>query len=212
MMSEKNKKKKNSRVEEAAEEKTETGIGTENEANDAGTAGDPAGEKPAEEAEKEPEASREEAVKIAELEKQIEEKDSQLAELNDRFLRMAAEYDNYKKRTSKEKDELAAFSKAELVKALLPVFDNVDRASVITDGEKLAEGVALINKSFQQTLEKIGIKEIDVLGKEFDPNLCEAIFHVDEEGKPENTVCEVLQKGYIYGDKVVRHALVKVVN
>lgn len=156
---------------------------------------------------------REELVKSAQLEKELEQKTKELAELNDRFLRMAAEYDNYKKRTTKEKEDISIIARSDMLKQLLPVFDNIDRASQITDGgEKLVEGVALIKKSFTQTLEKIGIKEIDVLGKEFDPNTSEAIFHVDEEGKPENTVCEVLQKGYEFNGHIVRHALVKVVN
>ena len=140
-------------------------------------------------------SSREEQVLSAKLEKELEAKKKELEELNDRFLRMAAEYDNYKKRTAKEKDDISILARSEMLRALLPVFDNIDRASKITDGgEKLVEGVALINKSFVQTLEKIGIKEIDVLGKEFDPNTSEAIFHIEEEGKPENTVCEVLHK------------------
>ena len=158
-------------------------------------------------------SSREEQVLSAKLEKELEAKKKELEELNDRFLRMAAEYDNYKKRTAKEKDDISILARSEMLRALLPVFDNIDRASKITDGgEKLVEGVALINKSFVQTLEKIGIKEIDVLGKEFDPNTSEAIFHIEEEGKPENTVCEVLQKGYEFNGHIIRHALVKVVN
>ncbi len=156
---------------------------------------------------------REELVKSAQLEKELEQKTKELAELNDRFLRMAAEYDNYKKRTTKEKEDISVIARSDMLKQLLPVFDNIDRASQITDGgEKLVEGVALIKKSFTQTLEKIGIKEIEVLGKEFDPTTSEAVFHVDEEGKPENTVCEVLQKGYEFNGHIVRHALVKVVN
>jgi len=158
-------------------------------------------------------SSREEQVLSAKLEKELEAKKKELEELNDRFLRMAAEYDNYKKRTAKEKDDISILARSEMLRALLPVFDNIDRASKITDGgEKLVEGVALINKSFVQTLEKIGIKEIDVLGKEFDPNTSEAVFHIEEEGKPENTVCEVLQKGYEFNGHIIRHALVKVVN
>lgn len=151
-------------------------------------------------------------IKIEALQKELATKQDEIDGLNDRYLRMAAEYDNFKKRTQKEKEELSILSKNELLKQLLPVFDNIERASDIKNSDMLSEGLALILKSFKQVLDKNGIKEIDILGKEFDPILCEALAHVDDDDKPENTVCEILQKGYVYGDKVIRHALVKVVN
>ena len=150
------------------------------------------------------------ALKKAENEiKKLEEENK---ELDARYLRLLAEYDNFKKRTVKEKEELSVYSKAEILKELLPVFDNLDRARGVNDLDKLREGGDMILTSFESALNKLGISEIPALGKEFDPNLHEAVFHEDKEGEPENTISEVLQKGYIAGEKVIRHALVKVVN
>ena len=98
-----------------------------------------------------------------------------------------------------------------MLRELLPVFDNLDRAAGVTDGEKLAEGVEMIIKSFNDTLAKLGISEIKAKGEVFDANLHEAIFHEEREGEPENTITEVFQKGYQMEGMVIRHAMVKVV-
>ena len=134
------------------------------------------------------------------------------AQLYDKYLRLLAEFENYKRRTQKEKDDIFAMAKVDIVSKLLPVIDNFDRAEKVIEDETVAQGVKLIHNQFDEFLKKLGVEEIEALGKEFDPNFHSAVFHEDVEGEPENTVSEVLQKGYKLEDKVVRHAIVKVVN
>jgi len=155
---------------------------------------------------------RELEIASAKAVEEIKRLHEELEGLNDKYLRVVAEYDNFKKRTAKEKEEIFAFAKMETIKSLLPVFDNLERAKSVNENDKLKEGVIMIIKHFEDTLSKIGISEIDVEGKAFDPQLCEAVAHIEDESLPENTVSEVLQKGYILGDKVIRHAIVKVAN
>lgn len=156
-------------------------------------------------------AEREETAKIQRLEKELEEAHALLEKEKDSHLRLAAEYDNFKKRTAREKEDLFFLSKSEVIKTLLPVFDNLDRAAGAS-GQALEEGVKMILASFAEALGKMDVHEIEIEGKPFDPELCEAVFHEEEEGAPENTVAQVLQKGYVLKDKVIRHAMVKVVN
>jgi molecular chaperone GrpE len=156
---------------------------------------------------------REEMIRVKELEDELSKLNSQNSELNDKYLRLAAEYDNFKKRTAKEKEDLLLAAKANVLKSLLPVFDNLDRAKdCMEDHEKLAEGVKMILKQFDTSLEALGISEVKALGEVFDPEFCEAVFHEEVEGEPENTVSQVLLKGYVCDGKVIRHAMVKVVN
>ncbi|MBQ9544002.1 MAG: nucleotide exchange factor GrpE [Clostridia bacterium] len=158
-------------------------------------------------------SSKKEKAKIRQLEDELEKKKKETEELNDKYLRLAAEYANFKNRTAKEKDELFFAAKSRVVKELLPVFDNLDRAKDHTqDADKLAEGVNMILTQFDSILEKLGITEIKALGETFDPEFCEAVFHEEAEDQPENTVTQVLQKGYACDGKVIRHALVKVAN
>ncbi len=133
-------------------------------------------------------------------------------ELYDKYLRLLAEFENYKKRTQKEKEDIYSLAKTDVVTKLLPVIDNFDRAEKVIENEAVAEGVRLIHKQFDDFLSKLGVEEIPAEGCEFDPNLHSAVFHEEVEGEPENTVSEVLQKGYRLGDRVIRHAMVKVVN
>ena len=171
---------------------------------------DPAGEK--EKTEKSGDEAREYKILAGKLEKENKELSGKLAEENDRYLRLLAEYDNFKKRSAREKDELYFTSKSDVVKKLLPVIDNLERAENYSTGEEFAEGVKLILRQFRETLEAMGIQEIPAKDQPFDPNLHEAVFHDEKEGVPENTVTEVLQKGYQMGDKIIRHAMVKVSN
>ncbi len=134
------------------------------------------------------------------------------AELYDKYLRLIAEYDNFKKRTMKEKDELYAKAISDVIMKLLPVVDNFDRAEKFIDDGNVTEGFALIRKQLNEFLTKLGIAEIEAQDKEFDPNLHDAVYHEDVEGGPENTVAQVLQKGYLPHDKVLRHSMVKVIN
>ena len=131
----------------------------------------------------------------------------------DTYLRLMAEYDNFRKRSQKEKDDLYPIIKSDTVSKFLPVYDNLERAlSAETADEAYRKGVELIMSQFKQTLEKLGVTEIDCLGKTFDPQLENAVMHVDDEEKGENEVVEVFQKGFMLGEKVIRFAMVKVAN
>jgi len=166
-------------------------------------------ENPSEAAE-EREEERAEKERILALEQDLKEKDQKLAETEDRLLRTLAEYDNFKKRTVKEKEALYFAAKSDVIKKLLPVFDNFDRAQTYSDGSEYAKGVDMIIRQFRDITEAMEIREIAKVGDPFDPNFHEAVFREEKEGVEENTVTEVLQKGYAIGDQVIRHAMVKV--
>ena len=147
-----------------------------------------------------------EEEKIAALEKEK-------ADLNDKFLRICAEYDNFRKRSQKEKDALYGDVKANTVTQFLPVYDNLERAlKQNTEDEAYKKGVEMIMTQFCSTLEKLGVTEIECLGEKFDPTMHNAVMHVDDEEKGENEIVEVFQKGFKLGDKVIRFAMVKVAN
>ncbi|MBQ2757764.1 MAG: nucleotide exchange factor GrpE [Clostridia bacterium] len=148
----------------------------------------------------------------ADLKKQIEALQADLAAKADQHLRLAAEYDNFRRRTAKERDGIYADAFAEALATLFPVVDNLERAAQYSDGENVAKGVALTLKSVQDTLEKLGISAIDPVGEPFDPNLHNAVMHVEDETLGESVVAEVLQKGYVRGERVLRYAMVKVAN
>ena len=136
-----------------------------------------------------------------------------IKEQEDKYLRLLAEYDNYRKRSQKEKENAWTTAKADAVKEFLPVFDNLERAlKQETADEAYAKGVEMIMTQFRTTLEKLGVTEIPALGLTFDPNLHNAVMHVDDESLGENTVAEVFQTGFQIGDKIIRHAMVKVAN
>ena len=156
------------------------------------------------------EECREIQVLLAQKEKELEEATKKLSETEDRLLRTLAEYDNFKKRTVREKEEIYFLSKSDLIKKLLPVFDNFDRAQMFTDAKDYKEGVDMIIGQFFQILEGMEVRQIAEVGDDFDPNFHEAILREEKEGVEENKITEVLQKGYAVGDKVIRHAMVKV--
>ena len=134
-------------------------------------------------------------------------------ELNDKYLRLMAEFDNYKKRTAKEKLDTFSDATAKTVSELLPVVDNFERAlaSETADAD-FKKGVEMIFNQLTEVLKKLGITEIEALNAEFNPDFHYAIKQVEDENFGENTVCEVFQKGYMLGNKVVRHAMVVVAN
>ena len=135
------------------------------------------------------------------------------AALNDKFLRICAEYDNFRRRSQKEKDNLYGDVKADTVVKFLPVYDNLERAlKQGTEDEAYRKGVEMIMTQFCTTLEKLGVTPIECLGEKFDPALHNAVMHVDDEEKGENEIVEVFQKGFRLGDKVIRFAMVKVAN
>ena len=145
-----------------------------------------------------------------------EEQSSPAEELkgaNDRYLRLLAEYDNYRKRSQKEKDGLYADIKSDTVAKFLPVYDNLVRAlAQSTEDEAYRRGVEMIMAQFNTTLEKLGATRIDCLGQKFDPSLHNAVMHVEDEEKGENEIVEVFQEGFMMGEKVIRFAMVKVAN
>ena len=146
-------------------------------------------------------------------EEKIEALEKEQAVLNDRYLRLCAEYDNFRKRSQKEKDALYGDIKANTVSAFLPVYDNLERAlKQGTEDEAYRKGVEMIMTQFCTTLEKLGVTPIECLGEKFDPALHNAVMHVDDEEKGENEIVEVFQMGFKLGDKVIRFAMVKVAN
>ena len=153
-----------------------------------------------------------EEVKEEKKESNEEKLQKELAEKSDQLLRIAAEYDNFRRRAAKEKDGVYADAYSDAIGALLPVLDNLDRAVGCKDPEALAGGLALTLKSFNEALGKLGVEEIKADGETFDPNLHNAVMHVDDESAGDGQVVEVFQKGYKKGDKVIRHAVVKVAN
>lgn len=150
--------------------------------------------------------------------KKAEELEALSAELDrhkELLLRTAAEFDNFKRRTEKERLAAGEYVKAQTLKGFLSVLDNIDRAQAAGDGqspEEYAKGVGMILKQFSEAMQKAGLTEIEAEGQVFDPNLHEAVMHVEDEEAGENTVIQVLQKGYKVGETVVRPAMVKVAN
>lgn len=134
------------------------------------------------------------------------------AAMYDKYVRLVAEFDNFKKRTVKEKAEIYTAAKIDVIEKLLPVIDNLERAELYSEPDKVIEGLQLIIKQFNEYLEKLDIHEIPAKDAEFNPELHNAVMHEDSEDGPQNTVVEVFQKGYTIGEKVLRHAMVKVIN
>ena len=174
----------------------------------------PAEETAAENAAPAEEAAAEETFTVTKSQmEQMEQLAKVLAEANDKYLRLAAEYDNYRKRTAREKEHVYGDAKADTVKPFLEVLDNLERGlAQFEEGDPHRQGVELIAKQLSAVLEKLGVTEIEALGQPFDPAKHNAVMHIDDEAFGENTVAEVFQKGYQMGDKVVRFAMVKVAN
>lgn len=148
--------------------------------------------------------------------KKKDKKDQQIEELNDRLVRTMAEFDNYRKRSEKEKSQMFELGSKDIIEKVLPVIDNFERGlNSITEEEKegaFAKGIEAIYKQFLATLEGAGVKQIEAVGKVFDPNFHNAVMHVEDEEHGESEVVEEFQKGYMYRDIVVRHSMVKVAN
>ena len=138
----------------------------------------------------------------------------QLESVKDQFVRLTAEYDNYRKRTAKEKDSLYQDAKADTIKEFLAVYDNLERA-VATEGDEDSphkKGLEMIFHQYQEILKKLGVTEIEAQGQPFDPEKHNAVMHIDDENLGENVVSQVFQAGFLLGDKVIRHAIVQVAN
>ncbi len=144
-----------------------------------------------------------------------DKKDEQIEELTDRVKRQMAEFDNFRKRTEKEKAAMYEVGARSVIEKILPVVDNFERGLAAADEnseDPMVQGMFKIYKQLMTTLEGMDVKPIDATGKEFDPNFHNAVMHVDDENLGENVVAEELMKGYMYRDTVVRHSMVKVAN
>ena len=167
-----------------------------------------------------------EKEEVLETEEILEEKeeileenkeDEKVKELEDKYLRLLAEYDNYQKRTTKEKEARYADAVIDTVATFLPVLDDMERATSLEvtsdEAKKVKDGVDLVLKKLLDVFKNLGVEEIKALGEEFDPNIHNAVLHIEDETIAENTVVEELMKGYIYkGERVIRHSMVKVAN
>ena len=151
-------------------------------------------------------------AEIAELNKKLEAKDAEIKELNDKYTRMYAEYDNFRKRSAKERDGIYSDAYADAITSLLPILDNIERAVGFTDADAVLKGVQMILKGANEAFDKMGVKSFGQKGDEFDPNRHNAVMHIEDESLGENVIAEVFQKGYIKGDKVIRYAMVQVAN
>ena len=144
------------------------------------------------------------------LKEQLEKTEKDLAAANDKYLRMIAEYDNYRKRSQKEKENTYTEAYGDAISAILPVIDNLERALAYSEGDSLTEGVKMTLKQFEDTMERLGVKAFGARGEEFNPEFHNAVMQTEDEELGENMIAEVLQKGYSKGDKVIRYAMVKV--
>ncbi len=163
----------------------------------------------------EPEAEKEKSSFFKKKEKK-DKKDEKIEELTDRVRRQMAEFDNFRKRTEKEKTQMFETGAKSIVEKILPVVDNFERGlAAVTEEEKgtpFVEGMEKIYKQMMTVLEEAGVKPIEAVGQEFDPNLHNAVMHIEDEEFGENIIAEEFQKGYTYRDSVVRHSMVKVAN
>ena len=166
----------------------------------------------AEETKKDKKKAKKVDAQVLELQETLEKKEKELAEQNDKYLRLYAEYDNFRRRSAKERENIYFDAKSDTLKNILPILDNMERATAFSEADKILEGMNLILKSFNENFAKMDVKEIEALGKTFDPNIHYAVMHIEDENFGENEVVEVLQKGYICGEKVIRYAMVKVAN
>ena len=172
-----------------------------------------AGEEAAEAPKKEKKGEKKEKAKEEKAEAKDEKKAESPQGASDAYLRLLAEYDNYRKRSQKEKDSLYADIKADTVTKFLPVYDNLVRAlKQGTEDEAYRKGVEMIMNQFCSTLEKLGVTKTESLGQKFDPKFHNAVMHVEDDEKGENEIVEVFQEGLMLGDKVIRFGMVKVAN
>ncbi len=197
----------------AGEERVPAGEAPEQEAGE--TAGEAGGAEAAEAGKAEKEQA-EKADKKSDKKEKRDKKDEKIEELTDQLRRQMAEFDNYRKRTEKEKSAMYEVGARDIIGRILPVVDSFERglAAIPEEdrGTAFAEGMDKIYKQLLKTLEDAGVKPIEAVGKEFNPDFHNAVMHVEDESLGENIVAEEFQKGYLYRDSVVRHSMVKVAN
>lgn len=155
----------------------------------------------------------EEVKKNEEVIEKNSEVNNELEEMNDRYKRLLAEFENYKKRSQKERESLYNMITGDVLTSILPVMDNLEKAaSVKTEDISYQEGVKLVVKQFSDVLNKFGMEEIESVGKRFDPELHDAVSHIEDPSKGEQEIVEEYRKGYKIGNKVIRHSMVIVAN
>ena len=211
-MEDKEKKSQEDMVKEAVEEAKKEAEASKDEAEEAKT----------EEVSEEQEAGTEDQTEEKASKKffgkkdKKDKKDEKIEELTDRLTRQMAEFDNFRKRSEKEKSQMYEIGAKDIIEKILPVVDNFERGiAAVPEEEKsnpFAEGMEKIYKQLMTTLEEIGVKPIEAVGQEFDPDFHNAVMHVEDEEVGENIITEEFQKGYLYRDSVVRHSMVKVAN
>ena len=227
-MENKQEKSQEEKVKEAVEEARKAAEETAEEETAQETAEEAAEETAEETAQETSEEASEEAVDSEKAEEGSEEKkkffgkkkkdkkDEKIEELTDKLTRQMAEFDNFRKRTEKEKSQMYEVGAKDIIEKILPVVDNFERGlAAVTEEEKenaFVQGMEKVYKQLMTTLEGIEVKPIEAVGKEFDPNFHNAVMHVEDENLGENIVAEEFQKGYLYRDSVVRHSMVKVAN
>ena len=204
-------------VEEAKKAAEASGAPSEDEkAADEAASEDAENTEDTEEGQKEAEDSKESGKKLFGKKNKKDKKDEKIEELTDRLTRQMAEFDNFRKRTEKEKSHMYEVGAKDIIDKILPVVDNFERGlGAVGEEEKenpFVQGMEMVYKQLMTTLEEVGVKPIEAVGKEFDPEFHNAVMHVEDENFGENIVTEEFQKGYTYRDSIVRHSMVKVAN
>lgn len=205
---------------EAADEEPEEAEGQKGEQEDAeseeAAADEPEAVSDETEGEKPEEASGEKKNRFFGKKNKKDKKDEKIEELTDKLTRQMAEFDNFRKRTDKEKSQMYEIGAKDIINKILPVVDNFERGlAAVPEEEKknpILEGMEKVYKQLMTTLEEIGVKPIEAVGQEFNPDFHNAVMHVEDEELGENIIAEEFQKGYTYRDSVVRHSMVKVAN
>ena len=150
--------------------------------------------------------------KIEELQKALAAKENELAEQNDKYMRMMAEYDNFRKRSAKEKEGTYADAYADALTSIIPIIDNLERAVGVTDADGVIKGLEMTLKGASEALTKMGVESFGAEGDQFDPNIHNAVMMVESDERAEGEIVSVFQKGYKKGDKIIRYAMVTVAN
>ncbi len=150
---------------------------------------------------------------IETVNQEIQKDNSEYEELNDRYKRLFAEFENYKKRSQKEKESIYGMITGDVVSSMLPVMDNLEKAAEAKSNDtQYQDGVKLVARQFQEALKSLGLEEIETIGQRFDPEFHEAVSHIEDETKGEQEIVQEYRKGYKIGNKVVRHSMVIVAN
>ncbi len=177
-----------------------------------GTEAQTASEKPEKADKKAQKELKKTAAELEETKRALAEAEAKLAEADDKYKRMYAEYENYRRRSAAEREGVYGEAYGDALAAILPVMDNLERAAAYQDSAQVTEGLAMILRSFKETLEKLGVSEFGCAGDAFDPAKHNAVMHVEDENFGEGEIAEVFQKGYARGERVIRYAMVKVAN